>query len=43
MASDLDLLFMSGQLQECLQVNEVRYEVTFTHHAESDGQTERKN
>ena len=38
-----DPLFMSGKFQEWLRVNGVRYKVTFSHHVESDGHTERKN
>ena len=41
--SDQDPLFMSGEFQEWLQVNEVRHEVSSTYHPESDGYTERKN
>ena len=41
--SDRDPLFMSGKLQEWLQVNGVRHKVTSTYHLELDEQTERKN
>ena len=34
---------MSGKFREWSQVNRVRHKVTSTYHAESDGQTERKN
>ena len=43
LVSDQDPLFMSGKFQEWLLVNGVRHKVTSTYHAESDGQTERKN